>query len=161
MKPEKRIVMNLLLPSNVTVLIMIVAVGFSMAIGGVGNAHKEHISQHIRWTEVLAGMALYYVLVLVPSIFFTVAMEWFYRRGLKPKSKTAVAVSAACGCAAWLILSELAVLNRGFMMVPRRAEAAGTIEWMALGAVTGLIVGILVKLAEERALKRDHAGQSL
>ena len=44
MKPEKRIVMNLLLPSNVTVLIMIVAVGFSMAIGGVGNAHKEHIA---------------------------------------------------------------------------------------------------------------------
>jgi hypothetical protein len=156
MKPWKRICMNLLLLPNVTGLFMMVLLGFIMAIQRAGSTNKENFSTHITWTEILGSMALYYFLVLVPSILFTVAMEWFYRRGLKPRSTTAVVVSAACGCAAWLILAKLATLHLylGLAVLRERDEAAGLLEWMVLGAANGLIVGLLVKLVEQHAQKK-------
>jgi len=153
-RPWKRIRMNLLLLPNVALAITIVVTGLGLAIERFNGVSMGRMP--ITWPAILDSLVLYYVLVLIPSVLFTVAMEWIYRRGLKPKSKTAVAVSTACGSAAWLILSELANMNlyMGGAMLRRRDEAISLLGFMAIGALTGLIVGLLVRLAEHHALKK-------
>jgi ligand-binding SRPBCC domain-containing protein len=144
MRRWKRICMNLLLPS-------LVAAGILISVGVFSEVADKR--GHFDFTQdsgVAALVLLFsYVYAIIPSAIFMGAMEWLYqKKGLRPSSIEAVGASMICGALSGLLIGM-------FFAEATRGSDSGllTLILVALGAVVGLAVGILVKLAEERALR--------
>ncbi len=143
MRRWKRICMNMLLPS-------LVAAGILIAVGAFSEITDKKGHMDVTQDAGVAVLVLIfsYVYAIIPSVIFTGAMEWLYRKkGLRPSSMKAVGASTLCGALSGLLIAI-------FFAVAARGSDGGllTLVLVALGAVVGVAVGVLVKLAEERAL---------
>jgi len=143
MRRWKRICMNMLLPS-------LVAAGILIAVGAFSEITDKKGHMDVTQDAGVAVLILIfsYVYAIIPSVIFTGAMEWLYRKkGLRPSSMKAVGASTLCGALSGLLIAI-------FFAAAARGSDGGllTLVLVALGAVVGVAVGVLVKLAEERAL---------
>jgi len=146
----KRICLNLLLPS-------VVAAGILISVGAFSEIldKKGHMDLAQDAGVALLVLIFSFVYAIIPSAIFMGVMEWLYQtRGLKSSSMKAVGVSTACGALSGLLIATV-------LAGAARGSDGGLLGLVlvALGAVVGLTVGVLVKVSEERAL-RSIPGQS-
>jgi hypothetical protein len=144
MKPWKRIGMNLLLPSPIAALL-------TQILGELLNKDgPEHGTRLSLGSGIILLIMLSYLYGIIPSAAFTASMELAYRRGVGPRSTSAVAVSAIVGAFICIVFALIVVglFHARFQSPAHIAGAAGAI--FCIGAGTGLIVGFLVKFAASR-----------
>jgi hypothetical protein len=135
--------MNLFLPPFVaTALLLTVILSEACSQGG---ADLRNV-----WKTALLVLIFAYFFAIAPSLICTFWMERSYARGLSAASGKALLASGLCGAFSGILIS--CWFSQGIR--PTKETLQLFLVVTAWGTVTGLIVGILVGLAERRALKR-------
>ncbi len=138
--------MNLLVPPGVAAAV------FITSLTGYAAIHNESLNGQSAHLGIIVTYVAYFV-AIVPSAIFAAAMEWVYRKkGVRPDSLRAVRWSTFGGAFAGFGISLM-------LLQPFRSPARLYLMYVALGTVTGLIVGLLVKLVE-RQYTKNAAGRN-
>jgi hypothetical protein len=136
MKRSKRILLELLGPP----LLGSVVLWTGIAVWTCWETIKER--KPIQWDGQIfsfMGMVLIfaYLLAGIPSIVYTVIMEWRFRQGLDPQSRRAVILSTVLG-----LLSGIAIV---LTITGGRWEDTGWVFYGGIGALVGLSLGWMIK----------------
>lgn len=98
---------------------------------------SESIREKLGWTVVVLYYA--YVYAIIPSLLYTAAMEFAFRRGMSIRSRSALALSSSLGALAGIgIAAVIAVRSRG-------APGWLFLLYALIGLVTGAIVALGVR----------------
>ena len=122
-----RVLANLLLPPGVATLLLYIPAAL---LGPLTP----------RWQEVAVVMLYAYGFAAVPSIAHALLMERCYRRGLLPSQGRAVIISSASGLLAGTLLAVIFLVGSSFSALSRLWP------YPLLGAVTGAVVGLLIRV---------------
>jgi hypothetical protein len=142
----KRILVNLLLPAPIGLVYTFGIIWLSLASRGTLGPISLPTRQSV--LEGLAILAVAYLFAILPSILFTVAMEWLYRKkSVAPSSGKALLYSTIGGTVSGAVIS----------MPMYEGDKITLIMYPIAGGLTGLTLGTLIKLAETRA---GHARRS-
>lgn len=96
-------------------------------------------------SEIGVGLAVAYWVAGIPSVFYTLVMEWRFARGLNPRSWNSVCLSSLLG-----LLSGCALL---FVASGREWKLEATVACGIAGSAVGFMLGVVIK--KTSALVRD------